>query len=133
MISPTKQRHNELMQHVAPLPEILPEVIAGKPKLVDRVFPHVKTLYTNEDFRVRIGSLDAEHSPNGSPKFDHVEAAQMVRDQAKDAGDEDIVNVKLVKIATAMTFALRRFGVARSQRIAEARSLMLSAASQPAE
>jgi hypothetical protein len=121
------------MQHAPPLPEILPEVILGKPKLVDRVFPHVKNLYTNADFRARIGSLNAEDSPNGSVKFDHFEAAQMVRDQANEAGDKDIINVKTVKIATAMTMALRRFGVARSQRIAEARSIMLSAASQPAE
>jgi hypothetical protein len=126
----THQQESEMtstpiLRRAPPLPATKQEFEAlnrlkRRPTIVDRVQPYVVKLWENSEFQKLVDAIDPSEAVTGSLLMDDVLAAQMVQQEAQEAGDEFLQNVKLRAIAFGMRRVLWRHHQSRPEREVQA-------------
>lgn len=127
-----RRGNGELVRHAPAMPDHI-DLQPGTMSGVDAVTPLLNALYnTDDDAAAELGSFNSHNSPNGAIWCDKTIIAQKVQALASKNGDNPMVSdANLATIARWVSWASRRFGIARSQRIAQAKQAMLNAQSVP--
>lgn len=107
-----------------PIPAALPATradlirkSASKQNLNDMVETIVLTLWNDDTFQSYIEPVWNEQSVEGTLYADDIQAAGMIRDQAKKDNNPAVANQKLAVLAKVLTnVVLRRYGISRNER-----------------
>ena len=105
----------------APLPTTTQDLLAqrrlkAKRTINDLVEDVVIKLWENDTFMKLIDAVYDSDTVEGSMDIDDTLAAMMIRDAAKEAGNEELAGKKLDVIVHAMRVVLRRYGQDRRER-----------------
>lgn len=130
----TREQRRELARCAPELPEELPPKLRGKPQpLTQIVEPFVEKRFKSDDgFRARGMSINAENSPNARVCFDDNDMARAIKDDGEQARVQRIIDATMGALSTAIKRVMTAHNVGRSQRIAAAKHAQLLG-SQPAE
>ena len=108
-----------------PLAIALPETIQDlmnqrksktKTSIIDQVETLHMSLYEKIEYKKLLDGIYTEQMVEGSEACDDIEAARMIRDEARKKGNGYIASQKLASIRTALRRVMVRYGISRSER-----------------